>query len=79
MVSGWRVTWTHRYEPCKREILSVGEYYYATQQYDLAEAVYVKVLGTGVAAQRLYELGQYYELVGDNEHAAQAYREAGDY
>ena len=37
------------------------------------------MLGTGNAAQRLYELGQYYELAGNTERAAQAYREAGDY
>lgn len=67
------------YSDAREQILSIGEYYYTTQQYDLAEAVYVKVLGTGNAAQRLYELGQYYELAGNIEHAAQAYREAGDY
>lgn len=39
----------------------------------------MKVQGTGNAAQRLYELGQYYELVGNNEHAAKCYREAGEY
>ena len=67
------------YNDAKEQILSIGEYYYATRQYDLAEDVYVKVLGTGVAAQRLYELGQHYEQAGDNEHASQCYREAGDY
>ena len=67
------------YSDVNEQILSIGEYYYATQQYDEAEAVYVKVVDTGVAAQRLYELGQYYELTGDVEHAAKAYEEAGDY
>lgn len=67
------------YSDAKEQILSIGEYYYATQQYDAAEEVYVKVLGTSNAAQRLYELGQYYELEGNMEHAAQCYREAGEY
>ena len=67
------------YNDVNEKILSIGEYYYSTQQYDEAEAVYVKVVDTGVAAQRLYELGQYYELVGDLEHAAKAYGEAGNY
>ena len=67
------------YRDVNEQILSIGEYYYATQQYDEAEAVYVKVVNTGVAAQRLYELGQYYELVGDVEHAAKAYSEAENY
>ena len=67
------------YSDAKEQILSIGEYYYATQQYDAAEVVYVKVLGTGNAAHRLYELGQYYELVGNIEHAAKCYREAGEY
>ncbi len=67
------------YNDVNEQILSIGEYYYATQQYDAAEAVYVKVANTGVAAQRLYELGQYYELAGDVEHAAKAYGEAENY
>ena len=76
------VSWYEKagdYSDAKEQILSIGEYYYTTQQYDLAENVYVKVLGTGVADQRLYELGQYYELLGNNEFATRCYREAGDY
>jgi tetratricopeptide (TPR) repeat protein len=67
------------YRNVNEQLLSIGEYYYTTQQYDEAEAVYVKVVGTGVAAQRLYELGQYYELASDLQHATKAYSEAGDY
>lgn len=79
---GSAISWYEKagdYSDSREQILNIGEYYYVTQQYDLAEAVYVKVLGTGVAAQRLYELGQYYELVGNKERAAKAYREAGAY
>ena len=76
------VTWfekTGDYGDSKEQILSIGEYYYVTQQYAEAEVVYTKVLGTGNAAQRLYELGQYYELAGNLEHAAKCYQEAGEY
>lgn len=67
------------YADVREQLLNIGEYYYATQQYDLAEAVYAKVVGTGAAAQRLYELGQYYELLGDHAAAGRNYAEAGDY
>lgn len=76
------VSWYEKagdYSDAREQILSIGEYYYTTQQYNLAENVYVKALGTGVAAQRLYELGQYYEALGNNKFAARCYREAGDY
>ena len=67
------------YADVREQLLNIGEYYYATQQYDLAEAVYAKVVGTGAAAQRLYELGQYYELQGDQAAAGRNYVEAGEY
>ena len=67
------------YSDAKEQILAIGEYYHATKQYDLAEAVYVKLPSTEVAAQRLYELGEYYEQAGDLKKAAQCYREAGSY
>ena len=67
------------YSDTQAQILAIGEYYYTTQQYDQAEAVFARVPEAGSAAQRLYELGQYYELDGSMERAVQAYREAGDY
>ena len=67
------------YEDAREGILAIGEYYYTTQQYDLAEETFAKVVGTGNAAQRLYELGQYYELVGDNVKAYAAFIKAGDH
>ena len=67
------------YSDTQAQILAIGEYYYTTQQYDLAEAVFARVPEAGSAAQRLYELGQYYELDGNMERAVQAYREAGNY
>ena len=67
------------YGDTQAQILAIGEYYYTTQQYDQAEAVFARVPEAGSAAQRLYELGQYYELDGSMERAVQAYREAGDY
>ena len=77
------IAWFERagydYADVREQLLNIGEYYYATQQYDLAEEVYAKVVGTGAAAQRLYELGQYYELLGDHEAAVRCYEEAGNY
>lgn len=67
------------YADVREQLLNIGEYYYATQQYDSAEAIYIKVVGTGAAAQRLYDLGQYYELLGDHAAAVRCYEEAGDY
>ena len=67
------------YSDTQAQILAIGEYYYTTQQYDQAEAVFARVPEAGSAAQRLYELGQYYELDGSMERAVQAYREAGNY
>ena len=67
------------YGDTQAQILAIGEYYYATQQYEQAEAVFARVPDSGNAAQRLCELGQRYEQAGDMERAVQAYREAGDY
>jgi len=63
----------------RAQLLGIGEYYYTTQQYDQAEAVFAKVAEEEDAARRLYELGQYYELLGSTERAAAAYRDAGNY
>ena len=67
------------YSDTKEQILAIGEHYYATQQYGQAETAYIKVLETGIAAQRLYELGQYYESQDDLPRAIRVYGEAGTY
>ena len=63
------------YSDTKEQILAIGEHYYATRQYEQAEAIYVKVS----AAQQLYELGQYYESQDDLPNAIRVYGEAGTY
>ena len=63
------------YSDTKEQILAIGEHYYATRQYEQAEAIYVKVS----AAQQLYELGQYYESQDDLLNAIRVYGEAGTY
>lgn len=67
------------YEPAKEQIISIGEYYYSTKQYDLAIDAYIKAQGMGISYQRLYELGQYYELSGETEKAIKAYGSASSY
>ena len=63
------------YSDTKEQILAIGEHYYATRQYEQAEAIYVKVS----AAQQLYELGQYYESQDDLPNAIRVYGEAETY
>ena len=63
------------YSDTKEQILAIGEHYYATRQYEQAEAIYVKVS----AAQQLYELGQYYESQDDLPNVIRVYGEAGTY
>ena len=63
------------YSDTKEQIFAIGEHYYATRQYEQAEAIYVKVS----AAQQLYELGQYYESQDDLPNAIRVYGEAGTY
>lgn len=76
------IIWLERagkYQDAEGQILNIGEYYYSTSQYDKAEDVYERISYNAAAQKRLYELGQYYELVGDLESAARNYREAGEY
>ena len=67
------------YHDTKEQILSIGEYYYENQQYDLAESVFTKSLGAAISLQRLYEIGRYYEETGDSEQAVRVYRKVGKY
>ena len=67
------------YEPAKDRIIGIAESYYTTQDIASAEDAFSKVSEYGIAPQRLYEIGQYYELAGKREEAVRAYQEAGNY
>ncbi|MBR3494058.1 MAG: hypothetical protein IKH38_01395 [Clostridia bacterium] len=60
-------------------ILALGAEAFDARDYDRAEAILTRITGEEAAQQRLYEMAQYYDDIGDTERSTRLYGACGDY